>query len=358
VAVSPRGNAPPEPPDRRSAPSGGEPPQHGGDAPPARQAPARVDAALGTLRAFAIPMRTRFRGITVREGALIEGPAGWAEFSPFAEYGPRECARWLACALEAAWDGWPAPVRDQVPVNVTVPAVGPEQAYRIVAGSGCRTAKVKVAERGQPGGADVARVEAVRDALGPGGRIRVDANGGWDVDTAARMLGELSRSGLEYAEQPCPTLGELALLRKRVDVPVAADESIRRAEDPLAVQAAGAADIVVLKAQPLGGVRSALRIAEACGLPVVVSSAVESSVGLAAGVALAAALPELPYACGLATMSLLTGDVTGQPLAERDGTLPVRRPAADAARLAEWRADPGPWRARAAAAAEFLDGLA
>jgi O-succinylbenzoate synthase len=139
-----------------------------------------------------------------------------------------------------------------------------------------------------------------------------------------------------------------------VDVPVAADESIRRAEDPLAVRAAGAADIVVLKAQPLGGVRGALRIAEACGLPVVVSSAVESSVGLAAGVALAAALPELPYACGLATMSLLTGDVTAAPLAEQDGVLPVRRPAADEKKLAEWQADPAPWRARLAAAAEFL----
>ena len=198
----------------------------------------RVAAALPGLRAFAIPMRTRFRGITVREGALIEGPAGWAEFSPFAEYGPRECARWLACALEAAWDGWPAPVRDRVPVNVTVPAVGPEQAHRIVSGSGCRTAKVKVAERGQPGDDDIARVEAVRDALGPGGRIRVDANGGWDVDTAARMLGALGRFGLEYAEQPCATLDELAALRRRVDVPVAADESIRKAEDPLAVRAA------------------------------------------------------------------------------------------------------------------------
>ncbi len=318
----------------------------------------RVDAALGTLRAFAIPMRTRFRGITLREGALIEGPAGWAEFSPFAEYGPRECARWLACALEAAWDGWPAPRRGQVPVNVTVPAVGPEQAHRMVAASGCRTAKVKVAERGQPGHADIARVEAVRDALGPAGRIRVDANGGWDVDTAARMLGELSRSGLEYAEQPCPTLDELAELRKRVDVPVAADESIRRAEDPLAVRAAGAADIVVLKAQPLGGVRSALRIAAACGLPAVVSSAVETSVGLAAGVALAAALPELPYACGLATMSLLTGDVTGQPLAEQDGLLTARRPALDEERLARWQADPAPWRARLAAAAGYLDGTA
>ncbi len=311
-------------------------------------------AALPGLRAFAIPMPTRFRGITVREGALIEGPAGQAEFSPFAEYGPRECARWLACALEAAWDGWPAPVREVIPVNVTVPAVGPEQAHRIVSASGCRTAKVKVAERGEPPAADIARVEAVRDALGPGGRIRVDANGGWDTDTAARMLGELSRFGLEYAEQPCATLDELAALRRRVDVLVCADESIRKAEDPLAVRAAGAADIVMLKAQPLGGVRSALRVAQACGLPAVVSSAVESSVGLAAGVALAAALPELPYACGLATMSLLAGDVTADPLAEQGGTLPVRRPLLDAERLTEWQADPAPWRARVAAAAEFL----
>ena len=314
----------------------------------------RAAAALPGLRAFAIPMRTRFRGITVREGALIEGPAGWAEFSPFAEYGPRESSRWLACALEAAWDGWPAPVRDQVPVNVTVPAVGPEQAHRIVAGSGCRTAKVKVAERGQPEAADLARVEAVRDALGPGGRIRVDANGGWDVDTAARMLRALGRFGLEYAEQPCATLDELAALRRRVDVLVAADESIRKAEDPLAVRAAGAADIVMLKAQPLGGVAAALRVAEACGLPVVVSSAVESSVGLAAGVALAAALPDLRYACGLATMSLLTGDVTADPLAEQAGYLPVRLPLADPQRLAQWQSDPAPWRARVAAAADFL----
>jgi o-succinylbenzoate synthase len=318
----------------------------------------RVAAVLPGLRAFAIPMRTRFRGITVREGALIEGPAGWAEFSPFPEYGPRECARWLACALEAAWDGWPAPVRDRVPVNVTVPAVGPEQAHRIVSGSGCRTAKVKVAERGQADGDDIARVEAVRDALGAGGRIRVDANGGWDVDTAVRMLGELGRFGLEYAEQPCATLDELAALRRRVEVPVAADESIRKAEDPLAVRAAGAADIVMLKAQPLGGVAAALRVAEACGLPVVVSSAVESSVGLAAGVALAAALPDLPYACGLATMSLLTGDVTSDPLAEQGGYLPVRRPPADPQTMRSWSADPEPWRARMVAAAGFLGAAA
>jgi o-succinylbenzoate synthase len=312
---------------------------------------------LQGLRAFAIPMRTKFRGITVREGALIEGPAGWGEFSPFAEYGPRESARWLASALESALHDWPAPVRDRIPVNVTVPAVKPGRAREIVAASGCRTAKVKVAERGQDEAADIERVEAVRDALGPGGRIRVDANGGWPVDVATRMLRRLAAFGLEYAEQPCATLGQLAELRRHVDIPIAADESVRRAEDPLRVRAAGAADIVMLKVQPLGGVRAALRVAEACGLPVVVSSAVDTSVGLAAGVALAAALPELPYACGLATMSLLAGDVTAAPLAETGGELQVRRPGVDAAALARWETDPAPWRERALAAAEFLPDL-
>jgi len=312
---------------------------------------------LGTLRAFAIPMRTKFRGITVREGALIQGPAGWAEFSPFPEYGPAESARWLASALESATVPWPAPLRDFVPVNVTVPAVEPERAYKIVAASGCRTAKVKVAEKGQAESEDIERVAAVRDALdaaGPGGRIRVDANGGWTVEAAARLLRQLARYSLEYAEQPCATLAELARLRRQVDIPIAADESIRKAEDPLRVRAAGAADIVMVKVQPLGGVRAALRVAEACGLPAVVSSAVDTSVGLAAGVALAAALPELPYACGLATMSLLTGDVTADPLAETGGVLPVRRPEVDPAALAQWETDPEPWRARALAAAQHL----
>jgi len=242
-----------------------------------------------------------------------------------------------------------------VPVNVTVPAVGPAQAHALVTASGCRTAKVKVAERGQALADDVARVEAVRDALGSGGAIRVDANGAWDVAEAARALRALGRFGLEYAEQPCATLAELAELRRRTDVPLAADESIRRAEDPLTVRATGSCDIVVLKAQPLGGVRAALAVAEACGLPVVVSSAVETSVGLAAGAAFAAALPELRYACGLATMSLLAGDVTGVPLAAEAGTLPVARPGVDAERLAKWETDPAPWRARALAAARYLD---
>jgi O-succinylbenzoate synthase len=317
----------------------------------ARQA---VPGLLAGLRAFAIPMRTMFRGITVREGALIEGPAGWGEFSPFPEYGPAECARWLACAVEAAAAGWPEPVRDAVPVNVTVPAVDPQRAYDVVKSGGCRTAKVKVAQRGQDDAEDIARVEAVRDALGAAGRIRVDANGAWDVDHARRMLSALAPFGLEYAEQPCATLEEMATLRRGVDVPLAADESVRRADDPLRVRAAGAADIVVLKAAPVGGVRAALEIADGCGLPVVVSSAVESSVGLAAGAALAAALPRLPYDCGLATMNLLAGDVAADPLAAAAGTLPVRRPAVDPVRLAAWETDPRPWRERAEAAARYL----
>ncbi|RNL81966.1 O-succinylbenzoate synthase [Halostreptopolyspora alba] len=295
-------------------------------------------------------MRTRFRGVTAREGVLVRGAVGWGEFSPFAEYGPAECARWWAACHEAAETGWPEPVRAWVPVNATVPAVGPEEAERIVASSGCRTAKVKVADAGQSVADDIDRVAAVRDALGPQGRVRIDANGAWDVDTAVSTLDTLRRFDLEYVEQPCATLAELARVRRRVGVPVAADESIRRAEDPLRVSAAGAADIVVLKVQPLGGVRAAVRVAEECGLPVVVSSAVETSVGLAAGVALAAALPRLPYACGLATMHLLTADVCADPLLPVDGQLPVRVPTVDEHRLRAVEIAPDAWRERAAAA--------
>jgi O-succinylbenzoate synthase len=279
---------------------------------------------------FSIPMRTRFRGIDVREGMLLHGPAGWGEFSPFWDYDARESAPWLAAAREAAFDGWPAPRRTSIDVNVTVPATGPEQAAAIVRSShGCRTAKVKVGEPGQTEADDLARVEAVRDALGPDGRLRVDVNGGWDVDTAVRMIRLLDRFGLEYVEQPCATVEELAAVRRSVEVPVAADESIRRAEDPLRVVRLEAADIAVLKVQPLGGVRACLRIAEQIDLPVVVSSALETSVGIAAGVALAAALPDLPYACGLATLQLLDGDVSSQPFAVVDGALDVTNPGPD-----------------------------
>jgi len=276
-------------------------------------------------RVYRIPLRTRFRGIDVRDGVLVRGPAGWGEFSPFWDYDAAESRRWWAAAVEAACEGWPEPRRTEVPVNVTVPAVDAGRARAIVTASGCRTAKVKVAERGQSLADDLARVEAVRDALGPGGLVRVDANGAWDVDEAVRAIAALDRAagGLEYVEQPVMAVEDLAVVRRRVDVAIAADESIRRAEDPYRVRDLEAADIAVLKVQPLGGVRACLRIAEDIGLPVVVSSAVESSVGIAAGVALAAALPELHHACGLATIQLLTDDVAVAPLLPVDGMLPV-----------------------------------
>jgi len=295
------------------------------------------------MNVFSIPMRTRFRGITVREGVLLKGDAGWGEFSPFLEYDADTARPWLAAAREAAEDGWPEAVRSEVPVNVTVPACDPERAREIVlASNGCRTAKVKVAEHGQDVGEDEARLEAVRDALGADGLIRVDANGGWSVDEPVVRIPLLDRAagGLEYVEQPAASVEDLAVVRRRVGVPIAADESIRRAEDPYRVRDLEAADVAVLKVQPLGGVRACLRIAEDIGLPVVVSSALETSVGIAAGVALAAALPELHHACGLATVQLLAGDVTGEPLLPTDGVLPVRRPDVDPGLLARWAAGP------------------
>lgn len=270
---------------------------------------------------------------------LIEGPAGWGEFSPFPEYDAEESARWLAAALESANEGWPTPVRTRIPVNTTVPAVGPEQARALVAASGCTTAKVKVAEAGQTLAEDIERVEAVRDALGPAGRIRVDANAAWSVDAATDALTVLERFDLEYAEQPVASLEDMAALRRRVDVRLAADESVRKAADPMRVAGLDAADIVVLKVQPLGGVRVCLEIADACGLPVVVSSALETSVGIAAGIALAAALPELPYACGLGTVSLLGGDVTSASILPVDGTIGVALAAPPPDRLDQVAAD-------------------
>ncbi|SFE14351.1 O-succinylbenzoate synthase [Actinopolyspora alba] len=284
-------------------------------------------AELDAVRVYSLPMRTRFRGVTTRQGVLLSGPAGWGEFCPFEDYSDADSVPWLRTALESCFESWPEPVRDAVPVNCTVPAVDPERAHRIVADSGCHTAKVKVAEAGQPESADIERLVAVRAALGGSGAVRVDANAAWDTDTAVRRIRELDRaaSGLEYVEQPCPTVPELAVVRRRVDVRIAADESIRRAVDPLRVAVAEAADVAVIKATPLGGVRRALRVADSCGLPCVVSSAVESSVGLAAQLALAGALPDLPFACGLGTVALLDGDMVSDSLLPVNGWLPVPR---------------------------------
>lgn len=275
------------------------------------------------VHVVSVPMRVPFRGVRHREALLLQGPAGWGEFSPFLEYDDDEASRWLASAVESATVGWPAAVRTSVPVNATVPAVAAAEVPAVLARfPGCTTAKVKVAQAGQVLADDVARVAAVRAALGPTGRVRVDANAAWPLAKARAALEALAPFDLEYAEQPCASLEDLAALRGR-GVLIAADESIRKAADPLRVALAGAADLVVLKVAPLGGAHRALEVAEACGLPVVVSSALDTSIGIAAGVALAAALPELPYACGLATTSLLAGDVVRPSLDGHGGTIAV-----------------------------------
>lgn len=291
---------------------------------------------------YAIDMTVRFRRITRRDGVLIRGDAGWGEISPFWDYDAHESAAWYRAGREAADQGFPPALRDRIPVNVTIPACSPDKAHELVeASGGCTTAKVKVAEPGQSVDEEIARLEAVRDALGPAGKIRIDANAAWDREEALSRLRLLDKAAgtLEYAEQPTAALEDLAWLRRAQEVPIAADESIRRAEDPLRVKAAEAADVVVLKVQPIGGVRACLRLAEQIALPVVVSSALETSVGLAMGVALAAALPELPYACGLGTGRLLARDICADRLLPTDGALPVRPIAPDIPGYRDNRAD-------------------
>ncbi len=292
---------------------------------------------MANARVVALPMRTRFRGITVREAVLIEGPEGWTEFSPFVEYDDREAAAWLRGAIDFGWRATPPLERSFIRVNATVPAVSAAEVHDVLARyPGCRTAKVKVAEPGQSLADDIARVRAVREALGPEGRIRIDANTLWNVDEAEHAIHALAEFDLEYVEQPCATIEELAEIRRRtkyMGVPIAADESVRKASDPLAVANARAADVLILKAQPLGGIHSALRIVAEVELPVVVSSALDTSVGIAMGAHLAAAIPALDFDCGLGTAAMFTDDVTDEPLIPVDGEIAVARPAVSGRRL-------------------------
>ncbi|MCV7409609.1 O-succinylbenzoate synthase [Mycobacterium florentinum] len=300
-----------------------------------------LDDLLDRLHVVALPMRVRFRGITTREVALIEGPAGWGEFGAFVEYGPAEASAWLASGIEGAYRQPPPVHRERIPINATVPAVAAAQVGEVLARfPGAATAKVKVAEPGQTLADDVARVNAVRERIST---VRVDANGGWTVEEAARAAAALTADGpLEYLEQPCATVDELAELRRRPDmsdVPIAADESIRKADDPLAVVRAGAADIAVLKVAPLGGISALLDITAQIDIPVVVSSALDSAVGIAAGLAAAAALPHLRHACGLGTGGLFVEDVADVPAAG-DGHLAVGPVTPDPQRLRALQAPP------------------
>lgn len=301
--------------------------------------PAMRDSASKTppvmaTAGFRIPLKHAVRGIEAAEGILVHGSCGWGEYSPVPGYSSgrqRDC--WRA-AVSSATEAWPQPVRDRVPVVVMVPAVPAQRAVEIVQASGCRDAKVKVGE-----GDDEERLEAVREALGPRGRIRIDANAAWSLDEAARAIKRLSRYDLELAEQPVGTVEEMVKLRGLIDIPLAADELVRGAAEARSLALRGAADILVLKVQHLGGVAESLRVAEAAGLPVIVSSLLETSIGIAAGLALAAAMPELPYACGLGTSMLLESDLTTDPLVARDGHMPLRRPEPDAVLLERFAAE-------------------
>lgn len=270
-----------------------------------------------------------------RRAVLIEGPEGWGEWSPLPGH-PADPATCRRAAEEAASVAFPPAVRDRVEVNALVPAVGPDQAAALAAAAvagGYRTLKVKV---GDAGGLD--RVAAVRAAAGPGVALRVDANGAWPgVDEAVAAVAAMARYDLELVEQPVAGIDDLARVRAAAAVAVAADECVQGVADARRVAAVGAADVLVVKVQALGGIASTLAVIEAAGLPVIVTSMFETSVGLAAGLALAAALDDLPFACGLGTAGLLAADVVADPLVAVAGALEVRRPRPDPALLARYR---------------------
>ncbi len=259
---------------------------------------------------------------------LLEGPSGWGECSPLPGYPCDPSAAWRA-AHESATVGWPDARRDTVPVNALVS--GPT--FDPAALAAFPAVKVKVGRE-----SDVELVAAVRDAVGPAVALRVDANGAWDLEHAERAITRLARYDLELVEQPVAALDDLARLRRRVAVPIAADESVRTLDDARRLRALDAADVLVLKVQPAGGVGAALELADTAGIPALASSMLETSVGVAAGLALAAALPELPFACGLATVAARTTDVTLDPLVPVDGSLAVRAVEPDRALLARYAA--------------------
>ena len=267
---------------------------------------------LDTLRVIALPMKTNFRGISVREVALIKGECGWAEFSPFLEYDDAEAAPWLASAIEAATTPRPKLYRTSVAINGTIPALNaPDDLKRVVDSyPGANTFKVKV---GINLAEDLVRVKFIRD-LRPQAKIRIDVNGLWSVDQAETFLTAVGE--IEYVEQPCATVAELRELKSRTSVKIVGDEILRKAPDPFAIALTGAIDYLMLKVQPLGGIKRAHALAEHHNLPVVVSSALESAVGIHYGLTLAASFEEMNFDCGLGTGSLLAADVAQLPIVD------------------------------------------
>jgi o-succinylbenzoate synthase len=273
---------------------------------------------------FSIALRHPVMGVTTRTGYLVQGPAGWGECSPLPSWSDAERAAAERSAVEAATLPFPSVARDRVAVNAMVPRVAPDIAAELALRSGCATVKVKVGDA-----ISLDRVAAVRSVCGPQVKIRVDANGAWDMETAARMLVQLAVYDIELVEDPVASLEDLATLRSRTTVPIAAESCIRTIADARRLRRLSAADVIVLKPQRIGGVREALRAAEESGVPAISSSALETSVGLAAVVALAASLPDAPFAHGAGTALLLASDVVSDPLIPLDGWLSPRRPSVD-----------------------------
>jgi O-succinylbenzoate synthase len=297
------------------------------------------------ISVVSIPMLTKFRGLSHREALIFKGSKRWAEFSPFIEYSDQEASSWLASAISFANQELPKLHRTSVGVNATLPAVSPEEVDEVLSKFGVfSTVKIKVAEQGQPLVADVLRVLKVANDY-PNCRIRLDANGNFTPEQALELLAQIPLDRLDYFEQPCASLDELVQLRQTIahlglNVLIAADESIRKASDPLEVARRGAADIVMLKVQPLGGIERSLEIARQSGLKAVVSSALETSIGLAQSAYLAAALPELDYDCGLGTLSLMESDISSQPLTPIAGRITPTEIQPDAALMEKYQASP------------------
>jgi o-succinylbenzoate synthase len=311
---------------------------------------------------YALPLTRTFRGVDVREGMLIRGPSGWGEFAPFDDYSPVRAARWLAAAAEAAFGVWPQPRRHEIPVNAIIPAVPAADAAALARAAvlelGCTTIKIKVAAAGDLLADDEARVALVRDAADSAMRsanmagrahLRIDANGGWSLDEAVRALSRLTAYDLDYVEQPCASADDVALVRSRIDIPIVVDEAVR-VDDLPPERIREIADAIVLKVGPAGGVAAALEQAERIGLPVIVSGALDTTVGLAAGLALAAALPGDEHghisACGLGTGTLLAEDVVAATLVPDEGMLVYGRMYPDLDALMRARARLGDDRAR------------
>ena len=299
-----------------------------------------LEEALASLRVVALPMKTKFRGLQIRETALIQGSAGWGEFAPFIEYDAHESLPWLESAIEAATTNFPSGMRSSIPVNATIPASDDEGEIEKILSwyPGVDTVKIKV---GTGIREDLVRIARVRKYL-PNAKIRIDVNGSWNVDDAVfnirTIYGEVAGTSLEYVEQPVATLEELKELKERliIDVKIAGDEVLRKAIDPFEIDLEGAIDVLMLKVSPLGGIDRSLKLAAHHKLPAVVSSALESAVGISHGLRLASVIPDLEYACGLATSALFVSDVGTIPIT--NGVMSVSAPEIDDERLQRFAA--------------------